>query len=113
MDAYVSVDDDAETSPELNDEQIVQVVQDPSLDGNIGNDDEENETDSEDAHDRTDERPTTLGDAYGALRTLRAYGMRACPDMEDVTDRLETLLMEQSQKCLKQSKLTDFMMNLD
>ena len=48
-----------------------------------------------------------LADAYNALRTLRYYGLKSCPDIEEYTDKIETALNKKSVETLKQKKLTD------
>ena len=105
MNDYLAVDDSIETSPHLNDEQIVQVVVDPVVEGEIGNEEEESETQA-----TVEKEPIPkLSDAYAAMRTLQRYRLSSsCPGMEDCVFKIEGLLMDQSVKCTRQSKITDF-----
>ena len=106
MNDYLAVDDSIETSPHLNDEQIVQVVVDPVVEGEIGSDEEE---ESETQATVEEEPIPKLSDAYAAMRTLQRYGLSSsCPGMEDCVFKIEGLLMDQSVKCTRQSKITDF-----
>ena len=64
VDDYTSVDDLAQTSAELNDDDIVQVFRDPSLEGNLGDEDDDDQMELEAPAPK-------LAEAYSALRTLR------------------------------------------
>lgn len=101
-DDYLSVDDNVETVQELTDEQIVEVVRDPSAEEGLLRDEEEDEQMD------VEKPPPELNDAYSALRTLRYYGLAACPELEDLADQMETLLLKQSQLSMHQTKITDF-----
>ena len=102
---YIAVDDKIETSPHLTDKQIVQVVMDSVVEGEKDTDEEENESQF-----TNEEKPILkLSDAYTAMRTLHRYGLGcSCPAMEDIIFQLEDILMNQSLKCLRQSKITDY-----
>ena len=108
MNEYIGIDNEVETSPILNDEQIVQILSNPAAEDELGSDEdvEENDTDITVVEDQT----PTLCQAYAAMRLLRRYGLwHACSDMEDIVFRLEAVLMDQSQNSLRQAKITDFM----
>ena len=45
-----------------------------------------------------------LSDAYAAMRTLHRYRI----DMKNIVFQLKEILNDQSLKCLRQSKITDF-----
>ena len=103
FDDYVAVNDLAETSPELNDDEIVQVVRDPSMEGNLGDEDNDDQIELEAPVPK-------LADAFRAVRTLRYYGLGVdSAEMENLTHRMESLLMQQSQKAMVQQKITDCM----
>ena len=97
MNDYLAVDDSIEMSTHLNDEQIIQVVVDPVIEGEIGSDEEE----ESETQARVEEEPIPkLSDAYTAMRTLQRYGLSSsCPGMEDCVFKIEGLLMDQSVKC--------------
>ena len=103
VDDYTSVDDLAQTSAELNDDDIVQVVRDPSLEGNLSDEDDDDQMELEAPAPK-------LAEAYSALRTLRYYGLGVeSTEMENLTHRMESLLMHQSQQAMVQKRITDFM----
>ena len=105
MSDYIAVDDKIETSPNLTDTQINQVVMDPVVGGEIDTDEEE----ENENQIIVEENPILkLSDAYVAMRTLQRYGLGcSCPGMEDIVFQLEETLNDQSLKCLRQSKITD------
>ena len=72
MNDCIAVNDKIETSPNLNDTQIIQVVMDPIVEG-------ENDTDEEEKNEKpitVEENPIPkLSDAYAAIRRLQDYGL--------------------------------------
>ena len=86
-----------------SEDDIVQVVRDPSLEGNLGDEDDDDQMELE-------VPASKLVEAYSALRTLRYYGLGVeSTEMENLTHRMESLLMHQSQQAMVQKKITDFM----
>ena len=81
----------------------MQVVRDPSLEGNLGDEDDDDQVELE-------AQAPKLAEAYSALRTLRHYGLGVeSTEMENLTRRMESLLMHQSQQAMVQKRITDFM----
>ena len=81
----------------------MQVVRDPSLEGNLGDEDDDDQVELEAPAPK-------LAEAYSALRTLRYYGLGVeSTEMENLTHRMESLLMHQSQQAMVQKRITDFM----
>ena len=84
-------------------DDIVQVVRDPSLEGNLGDEDDDDQMELEALAPK-------LAEAYSALRTLRYYGLGVeSTQMENLTHRMESLLMHQSQQAMVQKRITDSM----
>ena len=81
----------------------MQVVRDPSLEGNLGDEDDDDQMELEAPAPK-------LAEAYSALRPLRYYGLGVeSTEMENLTHRMESLLMHQSQQAMVQKRITDFM----
>lgn len=99
VESYLSIDDNAPVSAEMTDAEIVEMVKNPDSMGDEKADDDDDADDTENI---------TLQDAYKCLRTLRMYGLRNAMELEELTDKIERILMIGSQKRLVQKKITDF-----
>ena len=107
VEKYVNVDADIQTYNELSDKQIINTVINPELDETADPTEGSNTENTQEKDEAENDTEVKLADVYKTLRTMRYYGLKSCPDIEEFTDKIETALNKNSVKSLKQRKLTD------